>query len=115
MKKLFQFVVPKFSQQQSLTIFSIRKVGTIPGSHFRFHRNGKPIEKPEDFPQRPPRYKITTGLVGVPVQKRWREMLLKLCDDVLNAVKEIPEGVYYRHVVENNFRYFGEVASNLEL
>lgn len=53
--------------------------------------------------------KELTSLVGVPVQPRWREMLLKLCDDVLKEIQTIPKGVFYRQVTENNFKFFQSV------
>ncbi|KAL0490087.1 NADH dehydrogenase [ubiquinone] 1 alpha subcomplex subunit 5, mitochondrial [Acrasis kona] len=55
--------------------------------------------------------KLTTTIVGVPVQERWRPMLLKLGDDVLKALEQIPKGTYYRTVTENNFRFFQKVIS----
>ncbi len=60
---------------------------------------------------RPP--KPTTGVVGLPVQLRWRPMLLKLIDDVLNSLKtHIPEGTFYRVSSENNFKFFQKVISD---
>lgn len=53
--------------------------------------------------------KPTTGIVGIPVQARWREMLLKLCDDVFTQLKQIPENTFYRIVTENNFKFFQRV------
>ena len=59
------------------------------------------------------RVKPTTGLVGIPVQPRWREMMLKLCDDALTKVQvDIPKGTLYRTVTENNFRFFQRVAKD---
>ncbi len=56
--------------------------------------------------------KSTTGLVGVPVQPRWRPMMLKLCDDVLKSLDHynIPQNSYYRVMTENSFRYFQKVV-----
>jgi len=48
-------------------------------------------------------------LVGVPVQPRWREMLIKLSDDVLREVQQVPSGTFYRASVENNFKFFKSV------
>jgi NADH dehydrogenase (ubiquinone) 1 alpha subcomplex subunit 5 len=61
--------------------------------------------------QRPPKY--TTGLVGVPVQLRWRPMLLKLIDDVFSSLtKHIPENTFYRVSTENNFKFFQKVIAD---
>lgn len=60
--------------------------------------------------QKVKKVKELTTLTGVPVQPRWREMLLKLCDDVLTEVKVIPQGVFYRAVIENNFKFFQSVV-----
>ncbi|KAL9657036.1 hypothetical protein ABK040_014584 [Willaertia magna] len=57
------------------------------------------------------RLKQTTGLVGVPVQHRWREMILKLCDDGLKSINQIPKGVFFRTQCENNFKYFQKVCN----
>lgn len=55
--------------------------------------------------------KPTTGLVGVPVQPRWRPMMLKLIDDVLHELSErIPANTFYRTATENNFRFFQKVV-----
>jgi NADH dehydrogenase (ubiquinone) 1 alpha subcomplex subunit 5 len=59
-----------------------------------------------------PRVKETTNIVGIPVQPRWREMLLKLCDDILEAIKAVPENTFYRVVTENNFKHFRQVVQN---
>ncbi len=57
------------------------------------------------------RIKQTTGLVGVHVQPRWREMIMKLCDDGLQKLSnEIPKGTFYRTVTENNLKYFQKVV-----
>jgi hypothetical protein len=48
-------------------------------------------------------------MVGIPPQPRWREMLLKLSDDVLREVKTIPENTFYRVSTENNFKFFQKV------
>lgn len=60
--------------------------------------------------QNPTYQKQSTGIVGVPLQPRWREMLLKLSEDVLEAVKQIPENTFYRVVTENNFKFFQRVV-----
>eukprot|EP01080_Neovahlkampfia_damariscottae_P007471 gene7471-11795_t len=57
----------------------------------------------------PKAYKETTGLVGIPPQPRWREMTLKLIDDVLSEIKTIPEDTFYRVSTENNFNFFKKV------
>jgi NADH dehydrogenase (ubiquinone) 1 alpha subcomplex subunit 5 len=57
--------------------------------------------------------KPTTGLVGLPVQPRWREMMLKLCDDAIVKVRnEIPQGTLYRTATENNFKFFQKVIQD---
>jgi len=36
--------------------------------------------------------------------------MIKLCDDVLEEVKLVPENTFYRTVSENNFRHFKKVC-----
>jgi hypothetical protein len=56
-----------------------------------------------------PRIKESTGLVGISPQPRWREMSLKLIDDVMKEIKTIPEDTFYRVSTENNFNFFKKV------
>src|SRR5690606_28566089 len=116
MKKLITKNSPSFAlliNKAPLPRYYSTDTQILPEAWKYYHRNGKPVTSynAEEFKKKP-----TTGLVGLPVQLRWREMLVKLTKDVLVKVrKEIPEGVYFRQVVENNFEYIQRVASNLEL
>jgi len=60
--------------------------------------------------------KQTTGIVGFPVQPRWREMIMKLCDDgcALLDQHNIPKGVFFRTQTENNLKYFYQVAKQTD-
>lgn len=60
------------------------------------------------------RVKPTTGLVGVPVQPRWRDMILKLCDETLTELDTLPKGVFWRVATENNIRFIQRVVSENE-
>ncbi|KAG2383626.1 hypothetical protein C9374_004297 [Naegleria lovaniensis] len=64
----------------------------------------------------PVKVKQTTGLVGFPVQPRWREMILKLCDDGLKLLEQhnIPKGTFFRTSNENNFKYFQQVVKSTD-
>lgn len=55
--------------------------------------------------------KPTTGLVGVPVQPKWRQIMLKLIDDVISELDtRIPKNTAYRVFTENNFKFFRRVV-----
>eukprot|EP01027_Heterolobosea_sp_BB2_P005340 GEZU01008184.1.p3 GENE.GEZU01008184.1~~GEZU01008184.1.p3 ORF type:complete len:100 (-),score=10.90 GEZU01008184.1:425-724(-) len=59
--------------------------------------------------------KQTTGIVGLPVQPKWREKLIKLYNQLLNDVRtQIPDGVFYRKVVENNVSYFLRIVEQYD-
>eukprot|EP01060_Flectonema_neradi_P040784 TRINITY_DN9420_c0_g1_i1.p1 TRINITY_DN9420_c0_g1~~TRINITY_DN9420_c0_g1_i1.p1 ORF type:complete len:373 (+),score=65.75 TRINITY_DN9420_c0_g1_i1:46-1164(+) len=57
--------------------------------------------------------KATTGLSGVAVEHRWRKKLMALYSHILEDVKMIPEDNFYRQSVENIYREFLRIVSNV--
>eukprot|EP00755_Sulcionema_specki_P007353 Sspe_Gene.38031::Locus_18342_Transcript_1_1_Confidence_1.000_Length_1239::g.38031::m.38031 len=57
--------------------------------------------------------KQTTGLSGLSVDHRWRQKLITLYTSILEEAKMIPEDTVYRQSVENIYREFLRIVTNV--
>ena len=57
--------------------------------------------------------KQTTGLSGLIVDHRWRKKLMMLYTNILNEIKMVPETNVYRQTVENIYREFLRIVTNV--
>ena len=93
----------------------IRLLNVQPSDGFRYGAGNSSFDPRVVYSDKPwtSGLKATTGLAGLGVEHRWRKKLMALYSHILEDVKMIPEDQYYRQSVENIYREFLRIVSNV--